>query len=82
MLTIVNKIHRKEVYILSGNVKNYRTILTLFYILYSMSNSLLTRLSVLKLVAVSMSTLWNASMPCKTLLTSHTKIKNKRLAIG
>ena len=35
MLTIVNKIYRKEVYILSDNVENYRTILTLFYILYS-----------------------------------------------
>lgn len=35
MLTIVNKIYRKEVYILSVNVENYRTILTLFYILYS-----------------------------------------------
>ena len=35
MSTIVNKIFRKEVYILSGNVENYRIILTLFYILYS-----------------------------------------------
>ena len=35
MLTIVNKIYRKEVYILSDNVENYRTVLTLFYTLYS-----------------------------------------------
>lgn len=42
MLTIVNKIYRKEVYILSGNVENYRTVLTLFYILYSTSKNTAT----------------------------------------
>ena len=35
MLTIVNKMLRKESYILSDSVKKHRTILTLFYILYS-----------------------------------------------
>ena len=40
MLTIVNKMVRKEVYILSGNVENHRTILTLFYILYSTTTSI------------------------------------------
>lgn len=35
MLTIVNKMLRKDVYILSDNVENHRAILALFYILYS-----------------------------------------------
>ena len=38
MLTIVNKIYRKEVYSLSDNVENHRAILTLFYILYSIDD--------------------------------------------
>lgn len=39
MLTIVNKMFRKEAYSLSDNVENHRTILTLFYILYSIQGN-------------------------------------------